>query len=358
VTECGKLIVFGRPFDFNTIMRINGIHESFGSGAARTMNMLSLWIDKEAESGLYLKPIHMEGVEEVQDVQASAGLTLARTKSGEVWAFGLNRWGQCGSGDMSTHVFEPTRVRGLPAVLTMDCGLQHCLALSEDGSVFAWGKGNRGQLGDELVDSSASPVRVAMPRQVKAVGVSAGFAHSAALAEDGSVWVWGKGMSADAKGDGSASAMMPSSAAIEQFHDQVFPRRLALPGGRLAVQVVSSIYTLAALADDGSLWLMGMGEYDRNRLPNFIQVHDVYTEDEQAASAGGVAFRGATIPKGSQLLKGHNRITVLVGSVALQAVLHAKEAFLQPLEGAPAADKLSDLAVGWKQELARVEDYE
>lgn len=85
----------------------------------------------------------------------------------------------------------------------VDTGLQHCIALSKYGSdVFTWGKATRGQLGvsnDDVEHFSA-------PQYVKGIvgfvtGVSAGFNHSAAVTAEGTVYLWGKGMSNIVKTD-------------------------------------------------------------------------------------------------------------------------------------------------------------
>jgi len=368
VTECGKLLVFGRPFDFNTLMRINGIYQFFGKRSVQAIQMLTRGFAQGPESGVYLQPVIMDGVSDVQDVHASAGLTAVRTRAGEVYTFGRNHWGQCGTGNMEAHVFSPVKVKGLPRISAMDCGLQHCVAVAEDGAVFSWGKGNRGQLGDELGEHSASPVRVPLKGRVTAV--SAGFAHTAALMEeDGSVWVWGKGMSSKLKSSNKkGEKYMPEVAVISQFEDQMKPRRVALPGGRRVVQMASSIYSMAVLADDHTLWMLGMGEYDRNRVAEFVQVHDILTEEEldEPIPADGVVppFRPAIIPEGSFILKGHDRITVAMpGDRLLQALLHEKEAILQPMDVKNGQEGVilgvagvRDVAVGWKHTLAVVRE--
>jgi len=360
----GRLVVFGRPFDFSTVMRINGINETFGGTAARLMNKLTLKIDKDAESGLYLDPRVIDSIEGCVDVRASAGLTVVLTKKGEVYTFGLNRWGQCGTGSMSNHIFEPFKLQGLVGVVAIDAGLQHCVCVNSAGRVYAWGKGNRGQLGDGLKDSCSSPVVVPVPGHV--IGVSAGFAHSAALTTDGAVWVWGKGMSKDAKEVGARS-IMPDTAVIDQFEDQILPRKVTLPGERKAVEICSSSFTLAIRADDGSLWLLGMGEYDRNRVSVPLQVHDEYTQEE---ISGEEEPRQACIPADTLIRKGHNRITLIDadGSKLVEAVLHDKTAFLQTLPWGSGdattslasgstnkSRKVKDIAVGWKHSLAITE---
>jgi cell division protein FtsA len=82
----------------------------------------------------------------------------------------------------------------------IDAGFQHCIALSADGDVFTWGKGNRGQLGDGAGETSVYPVSIALDNfftnkarkqaiqeqtYTKGVAVSAGFSHTAVLGSDG-----------------------------------------------------------------------------------------------------------------------------------------------------------------------------
>lgn len=82
-------------------------------------------------------------------------------------------------------------------VKAVDTGLQHCIAVSESGrDVFAWGKAARGQLGNIGSDTTF----FATPQLVRGItgivtGVSAGLNYSAAITSDGTVFLWGKGMS-------------------------------------------------------------------------------------------------------------------------------------------------------------------
>jgi alpha-tubulin suppressor-like RCC1 family protein len=68
-------------------------------------------------------------------------------------------------------------------------------ALLTNGSLYAWGLGTQGQLGDgSTVNSFATPVRVRFPRGVKIASIPADvMPYDAALAVDtkGNVWGWG-----------------------------------------------------------------------------------------------------------------------------------------------------------------------
>jgi alpha-tubulin suppressor-like RCC1 family protein len=228
VTRDGQLYIFGRPFDFTTIMRINSIYK-MSKTLARFVASSSNSMLFGSEPGYFPSPQLVGGMGEVKTVSCSAGLTLALTSTGDVYGFGVNRWSQCGvlSEKHSTHILRPTKISGLPPCRKVEAGLQHCLALTESGAVFGWGKAEKGQLAlgadPKLIPQFTLPVQIASgslaggggsssssssssssgaiggssDEAVAAVAVthiSAGFAHSAAICSQGRLHVWGKGM--------------------------------------------------------------------------------------------------------------------------------------------------------------------
>ncbi|CAM9783290.1 unnamed protein product, partial [Phaeothamnion confervicola] len=134
-------------------------------------------------------------------VACSAALTAVLAESGALYTFGFNRWGQCGLGHDNLHVYGPHRV-GPPVEhggvwLDVALGLQHAVALAAGGTVWAWGKGERGQLGNGFLENHFLPERVHIGEPVTAV--AAGFSHGAALAASGRVYLWGKMLSPEVK---------------------------------------------------------------------------------------------------------------------------------------------------------------
>jgi alpha-tubulin suppressor-like RCC1 family protein len=69
-------------------------------------------------------------------------------------------------------------------------GQWHSLALKDDGSVWAWGNNERGQLGDGTTNNNAIPKRITTLENV--VDIAAGYFHNLAIKDDGSVWTWGR----------------------------------------------------------------------------------------------------------------------------------------------------------------------
>ncbi len=131
---------------------------------------------------------------------------LALDEDGNVWAWGNNTFGQLGNGSwgMDAHSAVPTRVVGpdgealLGGVIAVAAGWDHSVALLEDGTVWAWGSRCQGQLGDTVYDSnswSTSPIQVRGPdgeaMLENIVAIDCGAFHTAALREDGVLLAWG-----------------------------------------------------------------------------------------------------------------------------------------------------------------------
>ena len=134
-------------------------------------------------------PTPVEGLTHVAAVAAGGHHALALNTDGTVWAWGRNNSGQLGDGTTELR-YGPVRVAGLTRVVFIAAGYHHSLALTADGDIWTWGN-NRygGQLGDGTITNRPSPVRVQGLAGVTAVSAGGGF--SLAVTADGTVWAWG-----------------------------------------------------------------------------------------------------------------------------------------------------------------------
>ena len=115
---------------------------------------------------------------------------------GTVWAWGSGSFGKLGNGRASDST-TPVQVGGLTSVSAVAAGDEAAYALRSDGTVWAWGRGHYGALGNGAMLDSNVPVRVAGLTGVTAIA-SAGYTGYAL--KDGRIWSWGNNGSGQAGG--------------------------------------------------------------------------------------------------------------------------------------------------------------
>ncbi|XP_044277203.1 protein RCC2 isoform X2 [Varanus komodoensis] len=91
-----------------------------------------------------------------------AAHSLLITTEGKLWSWGRNDKGQLGHGDTKrVDAPKPIEVLGSEIVVSAACGRNHTLALTESGSVFAFGENKMGQLGlGNQTDAVPSPTQI------------------------------------------------------------------------------------------------------------------------------------------------------------------------------------------------------
>jgi alpha-tubulin suppressor-like RCC1 family protein len=106
--------------------------------------------------------------------------------------------------DADSCVPEPCGADPMKAVQAVSAGGGHACLLRADGSLWCWGRNDRGQLGDGTRTPRPLPVRVAALVD-PARAVATGDAHTCASTETGKVFCWGAGdlgqLGADDRGD-------------------------------------------------------------------------------------------------------------------------------------------------------------
>jgi alpha-tubulin suppressor-like RCC1 family protein len=193
--------------------------------------------------------------------------TLAVKSDGTIWAWGMNQFGQVGNGTINPlgtlQVTVPVEVSNswsggpLNHPTHVTCGYQFGAALAPNGNVWTWGSGSHGELGNGIAGGTYSlPAQV--PGLTNIAAISAGWFHILALQSNGVVWAWGNNSNGEL-GDGA-------------------PVNRASP---VRVMNVSNIVAVSggdghssALAADGTIWKWGLndlgelGNGSTNTIPN------------------------------------------------------------------------------------------
>jgi alpha-tubulin suppressor-like RCC1 family protein len=181
--------------------------------------------------------------------------TGARTHSlvvsdGTLYACGSGQFGELGNGSTASSS-TPTPVVGLPAgpikALTSSWGASG--ALMADGSYYNWGYNQAGQLGNGTTTDSAVPTHVTLPAPVDQVfqgGSGAKNGQTIAILANGTLWTWGNGTHGQLGNGGTNSSATPI--------------RITLPGGAKAANVASGGYASYAIDVSGTLWSWGRND--------------------------------------------------------------------------------------------------
>jgi alpha-tubulin suppressor-like RCC1 family protein len=156
-------------------------------------------------------PVEVSGLSAVEALAAGAGTAYALRRGGTVWAWGDNGFGELGRGHGLTGSEVPVKIAGIRGATAVAAAADAGFALMRDGTVRAWGDGSFGDLGSGtcrtrhptncLGSSRPKPVRHVTQARAIAAGTYAAYA----LAADGSVWAWGYGAYGQL-GDGSTDS--------------------------------------------------------------------------------------------------------------------------------------------------------
>lgn len=128
----------------------------------------------------------------VIEMAAGRCFTVILKADGSLYNWGLNRHGELGRGMISETEPVPQKMETINGVTAVKAGMNHTVALKEDGTVWTWGFNKlmgSGVLGVDEVPFSSFPVRIKQLRDITAVYT--GFNHNFAVRKDGSVWGWG-----------------------------------------------------------------------------------------------------------------------------------------------------------------------
>ncbi|XP_054004464.1 RCC1 and BTB domain-containing protein 1-like isoform X2 [Hylaeus anthracinus] len=164
---------------------------------------------------------------------------LALTMDGQVYSWGYNDSSQLGC-DHTNQTSIPTVVQNNLSkkfIVDIACGHSHCLALTDNGEVYAWGLNDHGQVGAGFISTQNVPTKVkSILTGKKIVCISCGDSSSIAVTDNGEVYSWGD------NGVGQLG--------IGNYVDQVTP-----------CKVTTLAEVVIALSDEGVLYVWGANCY-------------------------------------------------------------------------------------------------
>ena len=181
--------------------------------------------------------------------QVSAGAAVAAIKTdGTLWT-----WGDAGSGRLGNAVITGNRLTPVTTFAggtnwkQVSAGGDHCAAIKTDGTLWTWGNGALGRLGNAVTTNRSTPVTT-FAGGTNWKEVSCGNVHTAAIKTDGTLWTWGGGEFGSLGNAVTTNVSTP----VTTFAGGTNWKRVS--AGRTA-----TANYVAAIKTDGTLWTWGYG---------------------------------------------------------------------------------------------------
>lgn len=121
----------------------------------------------------------------------SAGFfsSMGIKEDGTLWGWGNNVLGQLGDGTSNNIKTVPVQIGAATNWKEVAMGNFHTLAIKQNGTIWAWGNNDSGEIGD------GTNIRKLVPTQVGTandwVAISANEHYSLAIKQNGTIWAWG-----------------------------------------------------------------------------------------------------------------------------------------------------------------------
>src|SRR6185436_5132766 len=129
-------------------------------------------------------PTTVSGLTDVIGVSAGVNYSVALKSDGSVWTWGDNTYGQLGASGVPSYSSFPVRVKtstgtDLTDIYAISAGSYSTYALGRDGTVWAWGRNDNGQLGDGT--TTQRPLAVHLSSLANVTAIAAGGSHCLAV---------------------------------------------------------------------------------------------------------------------------------------------------------------------------------
>lgn len=186
----------------------------------------------------------------IRDIACGSCATLFLMDDGSVYSCGANTYHQLGieGAGKGKSLLNPEKIPGLNNIIAIACRQSHCLALDQDGHVWAWGNNESGQVGNGSRTAVENPVMLDGPENI--ISIRCGHGFSLALANDGSIWGWGSN---------AAGQLANATQKTGENARALTPQRLNVSGRFTALECGK--HTSYGIDADGRVWAWGRNDH-------------------------------------------------------------------------------------------------
>ncbi len=129
--------------------------------------------------------------ESFTDICAGGRFAMALTNLGNVYVWGDNGNGEYGLGNNDTDYYTPKLCTNLSNITALAAGVNNALAVKSDGTVYGWGFSRSGNIGISAGGSVVTPTAISGLSGKNIVSVTCGYDFSVALSSDGTAYAFG-----------------------------------------------------------------------------------------------------------------------------------------------------------------------
>ena len=280
---------------------------------------------------------------------------IALSSDGQVFTWGDNFFGQLGTNStVRSLVPVPVDTSGVLAgkrVTAISSRYTHCLAVTADGQVFAWGTNAIGELGIGVQRNNLLPVAVDTSRELAGktiVAIAAGIHYSMALTSEGRVFAWGYNLDGQLGNNSTISSRVP--VAVDTSG--------ALAGKTVVVIAAGNIWNghSMALTSEGQVFSWGSnngGQLGNNseinsKVPVAVDTSGVLAGRRVVAIAAGYSHSLALTSEGRVFSWGSNNN----GQLGNDSTTSSKVPIAVHTSGALAGKRVVAIAAGYSHSLA------
>ncbi len=210
-------------------------------------------------------------------------------QTGTLWCWGPNKSGELGTGRDKSWQFQPVQVGTRTDWVFVMAGHNSGCAIPTGGTLWCWGRGDHGQLGDGQTAIARTPERIGTATDWASVSGSNGGtgyetdSHTCGLHTDGTAWCWGEN-AAGQVGDGTQD-------------DRRTPTQVGSTSDWTSISAGNA--RSCGTQADGSLWCWGSGDLGNGTTETALEPERIGSDSDWVAESAGSGYTCASKTDGT-----------------------------------------------------------